>query len=123
MFSQQQPQPQQQQQEYMDNPEHMFINRQQRLMNPQQHQHFHMQQHHQNSFSPMAINPSTTQSTNILADPASNPSWFGTSMDSNASSFGQSPPVYGRDLLVTPSNSTGHLMENYGDDDELSQRK
>lgn len=73
----------------------------------------------------MAINPSSTIGSNNVgfADPSTN--WFSTSLDSNASSFGQSPVFGGRDLLVTPSNSTGHIIDGFAgnDDDELSQRK
>ncbi|CEG78327.1 Putative BHLH family transcription factor [Rhizopus microsporus] len=45
--------------------------------------------------------------------------WFGTSLDSNASSFGQSPIFTG---IVSPSASTGHL-DNYTNDDEEIQQK
>ncbi|CAO3658479.1 unnamed protein product [Rhizopus stolonifer] len=46
--------------------------------------------------------------------------WFGTSLDSNTSSFGQSPIFTG---IVSPSASTGHL-DNYtvNDDEEISQK-
>ncbi|KAI9259585.1 helix-loop-helix DNA-binding domain-containing protein [Phascolomyces articulosus] len=59
--------------------------------------------------------------------------WFGTSLDSNGSSFGQSPIFGGRDLIVSPSTSTGHLdaaASGYstaggpgtGEDEEAQQR-
>ncbi len=116
----------------MENTENMFVNNQPRSrtsLNQQQSPTYH---HHNTNFGPMAINPSNTVGSNNnngsgsvpFADPSTN--WFGTSMDSNASSFGQSPVFGGRDLLVTPSNSTGHLIDGFtggGDDDELSQRK
>ncbi|KAL1936408.1 hypothetical protein VTP01DRAFT_542 [Rhizomucor pusillus] len=55
-------------------------------------------------------------------------SWLGTSVDSTGSSFGQSPPFYGggaagRDLVVSPSNSTSQLEGITGDEeDPLAQR-
>ncbi|KAI7850911.1 hypothetical protein BDC45DRAFT_446369 [Circinella umbellata] len=56
--------------------------------------------------------------------------WFGTSLDSNGSSFGQSPIFGARDLIVSPSTSTGHLdgatygvgQGGAGEDEELQQR-
>lgn len=79
------------------------------------------------SFGPMAINPSHTVHNGSISftDPNQNNNWFGTSLDSNTSSFGQSPVFGGRDLLVTPSNSTGHLIDSFagGDEDDLTQRK
>ncbi|KAI9321615.1 helix-loop-helix DNA-binding domain-containing protein [Dichotomocladium elegans] len=55
-----------------------------------------------------------------FADPNAQ-NWFGTSLDSTGSSFGQSP-IFGG--MVSPSTSTGHL-DGYpggGDDDEIQQR-
>lgn len=113
---------------HMENTDTMFVNNQPRTrtsLNQQQSPTYH--HHHNNNFGPMAINPSSTVSSGHGSVPFTDPStnWFGTSMDSNASSFGQSPVFGGRDLLVTPSNSTGHLIDGFagGDDDELSQRK
>jgi hypothetical protein len=131
----------QQQQDFnIENPDHnLFIN------NPRSRNSFSQQpqpqqpqqstsssyhnMHHNNSFGPMAINPSSTvqgsgQNNIPFTDPSS-ANWFGTSMDSNASSFGQSPVFGGRDLLVTPSNSTGHIIDSFngGDDEDLGQRK
>ncbi|KAF1807584.1 helix-loop-helix DNA-binding domain-containing transcription factor [Mucor lusitanicus] len=140
MFSNQQ---QQQPQDFnIENPDHnLFINNPrsrnsfQAQGQPQQPQQstsspYHTM-HHSNSFGPMAINPSSTvqgnhnsgQNNMAFTDPSS-ANWFGTSMDSNASSFGQSPVFGGRDLLVTPSNSTGHIIDSFngGEDEELSQR-
>ncbi|CAO3634809.1 unnamed protein product [Mucor fragilis] len=141
MFSNQQ---QQQQDFNIENPDHnLFINNprsrnsfgQQAQGQPQQPQQstsssYHTM-HHSNSFGPMAINPSSTvqgnhnsgQNNMAFTDPSS-ANWFGTSMDSNASSFGQSPVFGGRDLLVTPSNSTGHIIDSFngGEDEELGQR-
>lgn len=117
-----------QQEFHMDNnTDHMFVNNQPRtrtsLNQTQSSSYLH---HNTNNFGPMAINPSSTVGPNNVgfADPSTN--WFSTSLDSNASSFGQSPVFGGRDLLVTPSNSTGHIIEGFAagpDDDELSQRK
>ncbi|KAI8641956.1 helix-loop-helix DNA-binding domain-containing protein, partial [Parasitella parasitica] len=49
--------------------------------------------------------------------------WFGTSLDSNGSSFGQSP-IFGG--IVSPSTSSGHLeligSTQNGDDDDGQQR-
>ncbi|KAI8066070.1 helix-loop-helix DNA-binding domain-containing protein [Thamnidium elegans] len=113
----------------MENQEHMFVNNNQprtrTSLNQQQSPTYHNMHHNSNNFGPMAINPSSTVANghNVpFTDPATN--WFSTSLDSNASSFGQSPVFGGRDLLVTPSNSTGHLIDGFtaGDDDELSQR-
>jgi hypothetical protein len=115
----------------IENQDTMFINNNPRSRNSlgQQQQSSNYHSIHQatsnngNSFGPMAINPSNTVQGVPFADPSAN--WFGTSMDSNTSSFGQSPVFGGRDLLVTPSNSTGHLIEGFTgqEDDELSQRK
>ncbi|KAF7731695.1 hypothetical protein EC973_008866 [Apophysomyces ossiformis] len=50
--------------------------------------------------------------------------WFGTSLDSTGSSFGQSPIFVGRDMIISPSTSTGHLDAYAGtEDDESQQRK
>ncbi|KAI8047584.1 helix-loop-helix DNA-binding domain-containing protein [Gilbertella persicaria] len=97
----------------------MFINtpRSRNSFTPQQSSSYSL---HSSSFGPMAINnPSNGIS---FTDPSAN--WFGTSMDSNGSSFGQSPVFGGRDLLITPSNSTGHLIDTFtgNEDDDLSQR-
>ncbi|KAI9030133.1 helix-loop-helix DNA-binding domain-containing protein [Phycomyces nitens] len=49
--------------------------------------------------------------------------WFSTSLDSTGSSFGQSPIFGGRDLIVSPSTSTGHIEGYVGpEDDEHQQR-
>ncbi|GAA5804588.1 helix-loop-helix DNA-binding domain-containing protein [Helicostylum pulchrum] len=114
---------------HMENQDHIFVNNNQprtrTSLNQQQSPTYHNMHHNSNNFGPMAINPSSTVANghNVpFADPATN--WFSTSLESNASSFGQSPVFGGRDLLVTPSNSTGHLIDGFaaGDDDELSQR-
>lgn len=103
----------------------MFVNNQPRTRTSLNQQSYLHHNTNNNNFGPMAINPSSTVSNNVgFADPSTN--WFSTSLDSNASSFGQSPVFGGRDLLVTPSNSTGHIIEGFAagpDDDELSQRK
>jgi transcription initiation factor TFIID subunit TAF12 len=124
---------------HMENSDHMFVNNnqprtrtslnQQQQQQQQQSSSYHNIHHNTGNFGPMAINPSNTVGGSggahsvPFADPSTN--WFSTSMDSNASSFGQSPVFGGRDLLVTPSNSTGHLIDGFagGEDDELSQRK
>ncbi|KAG0171478.1 hypothetical protein DFQ28_009204 [Apophysomyces sp. BC1034] len=57
-----------------------------------------------------------------FADPNAQ-NWFGTSLDSTGSSFGQSPIFGGRDIIVSPSTSTGHLDGYAGtEDDELQHR-
>lgn len=133
MFSNQQ---QQQQDFNIENSDHgLFIGnpRSRNSFNQQPQQStsssYHNMHHNSNSFGPMAINPSSTvqgsgQNSMPFTDPSS-ANWFGTSMDSNASSFGQSPVFGGRDLLVTPSNSTGHIIDGFNgvEDEELSQRK
>ncbi|KAI9480403.1 MAG: helix-loop-helix DNA-binding domain-containing protein [Benjaminiella poitrasii] len=68
------------------------------------------------SFGPMAINPSNTFGTTTTTTAAGTDvtNWFSTSIESTTSSFGQSPIFNNstnRDLIITPSNSTGHLME------------
>jgi hypothetical protein len=77
------------------------------------------QHHRQSSFG--------TAATIAMSPPPSN-NWFGTSLDSTSSSFGQSPPVFnnGRvDLIVSPSNSTSHLDGQFTgtEEDEGQQRK
>ncbi|KAG1146058.1 hypothetical protein G6F36_015072 [Rhizopus arrhizus] len=65
-----------------------------------------------NNYGPMSIHNNT-----FSTDPSA--TWFSTSLDSNTSSFG------GRELIITPSNSTGHNIDdysNYNDDDEYSQK-
>lgn len=52
--------------------------------------------------------------------------WFGTSLDSTGSSFGQSPIFgSGRDLMISPSTSTGHLdgASMLNEDDEIQQQR
>jgi hypothetical protein len=51
------------------------------------------------------------------AYPFENQAWFGTSLDSTGSSFGQSPPFVSRDIVVSPSTSTPL------DDDKSQQKK
>lgn len=93
-----------------------------RLFNPSQ---YHQRQ---NSFGTVAsaITMSPPHRNGGMAfsnDNAQN--WFGTSMDSNGSSFGQSPIFNGngRDLIVSPSTSTGHLDGFAGNDDEEGQQR
>lgn len=98
-----------------------------RLFNPSQ---YHQRQ---NSFGTVAsaITMSSPPNRNggmaFSNDNSNNAqNWFGTSMDSNGSSFGQSPIFNGngRDLIVSPSTSASHLDGFTGnDDDEGQQRK
>jgi hypothetical protein len=112
------------------------VARSNRLFNPSyQHQFHHHHHHHQrqNSFGTVAsaITMSPPNRTGGMAFTENNSqNWFGTSMDSNGSSFGQSPIFAGRDLIVSPSTSASHLDGYTGssvsgnlDDDESPQRK
>ncbi|KAI9494533.1 helix-loop-helix DNA-binding domain-containing protein [Zychaea mexicana] len=110
--------------------------------------HHHHQHQRQNSFgaaASIAVSPPNNVAAAAaaaaaaaggrpisFADPNAQ-NWFGTSLDSNGSSFGQSPIFGGRDLIVSPSTSTGHLDGSTtgggypggaggGEDDELQQR-
>ncbi|KAI8879944.1 HLH-domain-containing protein [Backusella circina FSU 941] len=58
-----------------------------------------------------------SQPRSSVTYPFENQTWFGTSLDSTGSSFGQSPPpIIGRDVIVSPSTSTQL------DDDESQQK-
>lgn len=99
-----------------------------RLFNPSQ---YHQRQ---NSFGTVAsaitMSPPSQHHRNggmaFSNDNNNQQNWFGTSMDSNGSSFGQSPIFNGngRDLIVSPSTSTGHLdgFTGNNEDDEGQQR-
>ncbi|KAI7905384.1 helix-loop-helix DNA-binding domain-containing protein [Cokeromyces recurvatus] len=90
--------------------------------------------HTTTTFGPMAIHPSSTFGT-TTATTTDVANWFSTSIESTTSSFGQSS-VFGanptptptsnttpttttnnnkntQDLIMTPSNSTGHLIEGF----------
>ncbi|KAI7846810.1 hypothetical protein BDC45DRAFT_493031 [Circinella umbellata] len=76
--------------------------------------------------------PSTSGTRGIPFGETNSHNWFGTSMDSVGSSFGQSPPIFnggptpigGRnDLIVSPSTSTSQLDGiTTGEEDETQQR-
>ncbi|KAG2219686.1 hypothetical protein INT45_001858 [Circinella minor] len=76
--------------------------------------------------------PSTSGARGIPFGETNSHNWFGTSMDSVGSSFGQSPPIFnggptpieGRnDLIVSPSTSTSQLDGlTTGEEDETQQR-
>ncbi|KAI9261125.1 helix-loop-helix DNA-binding domain-containing protein [Sporodiniella umbellata] len=93
------------------------VARNSRLFNPSYQLH-----QRQNSFGTAgSIAMSPPNRTGIPYDNSNSQNWFGTSLDSNASSFGQSPIFTG---IVSPSASTGHL-DSYtanNDDDEISQK-
>ncbi|CAO3627833.1 unnamed protein product [Mucor fragilis] len=101
-----------------------------RLFNPSYQQQLHQRQ---NSFGTVAsaITMSPPNRAGGMAFSENNSqNWFGTSLDSNGSSFGQSPIFSGRDLIVSPSTSSGHLdlmsnasnINTHGDEDEGQQR-
>lgn len=106
------------------------VARNNRLFNPSYQHQLHQRQ---NSFGTVAsaITMSPSNRTGGMAFTENNSqNWFGTSMDSNGSSFGQSPIFNGRDLIVSPSTSASHLdgytgssMSGNLDDDESQQRK
>ncbi|KAG1436380.1 hypothetical protein G6F56_013581 [Rhizopus delemar] len=94
------------------------VARNSRLFNPSYQLH-----QRQNSFgtvASMAMSP-PHRTGGLAYDNNNSHNWFGTSLDSNTSSFGQSPIFTG---IVSPSASTGHL-DSYTihDDDETSQKK
>ncbi|EIE79684.1 hypothetical protein RO3G_04389 [Rhizopus delemar RA 99-880] len=106
-------------QEFIDNQEQLFINNSPNTMQRNSFNQSSFSTHHRNNsnsnFAPISIHNSSVQTFNT--DPST--TWFGTSLDSNTSSFG------GRELIITPSNSTGHIVEGYSnlnDDDDLSQK-
>ncbi|KAI9274683.1 helix-loop-helix DNA-binding domain-containing protein [Phascolomyces articulosus] len=79
----------------------------------------------------LAMSPTstTTGTRGIPFGEANSHNWFGTSMDSVGSSFGQSPPIFngpggGRnELIVSPSTSTSQLDGlTTGEEDETQQR-
>ena len=95
-----------------------------RLFNPSQ---YHQRQ---NSFgtaaSAITMSPPTHHRGGMAFSASdSNPNWFGTSMESNGSSFGQSPifGASGRDLIVSPSTSTSHLDGFTGNEEEEGQQR
>ncbi|KAF7729050.1 hypothetical protein EC973_005081 [Apophysomyces ossiformis] len=80
----------------------------------------------QNSFGAASIamsppNPGTGRPMSFADAGAQN--WFGTSLDSASSSFGQSPIFATRDLIVSPSTSTGHLDGFATTEDDESQQR
>ena len=106
-------------QEFIDNQEQLFINNSPNTMQRNSFNQSSFSTHNRNNsnsnFAPISIHNSSVQTFNT--DPST--TWFGTSLDSNTSSFG------GRELIITPSNSTGHIVEGYSnlnDDDDLSQK-
>lgn len=135
-FNQQQ---QQQQQQTMETTTvgAVPVARNSRLFNPNYQQQLHQRQ---NSFGTVAsaitMSPPNHRTGGMAyADTNNNnnnnnnsQNWFGTSLDSNGSSFGQSPIFAGRDLIVSPSTSTGHI-DNFtssntnNEEDEAQQRK
>ncbi|KAG1240846.1 hypothetical protein G6F68_017264 [Rhizopus microsporus] len=87
-----------------------------RLFNPSYQLH-----QRQNSFGTVASIAMSPPNRGLPYDNNNSQNWFGTSLDSNTSSFGQSPIFTG---IVSPSASTGHL-DNYtvNDDEEVNQKK
>ncbi|CEG83028.1 Putative HLH, helix-loop-helix DNA-binding protein [Rhizopus microsporus] len=104
-------------QEFIDNQEHLFIsnspsNIQRNSFSQSAYHPIHNRSSSNSNFGPIAIHNST-----FNTDPST--AWFSTSLDSNTSSFG------GRDLVITPSNSTGHIIDSYSngnEDDDLNQK-
>ncbi|KAG2219492.1 hypothetical protein INT45_010412 [Circinella minor] len=123
-------------------------NQQRSVFNPSTSNSYQLHQR-QGSFgaaASIAISPPNNMTAAVAAAAAANggrpisfadpnaQNWFGTSLDSNGSSFGQSPIFGGRDLIVSPSTSTGHLDGTAystttgvgpggpGEEDELQQR-
>ncbi|KAI8077488.1 hypothetical protein BDF21DRAFT_341780 [Thamnidium elegans] len=93
-----------------------------RLFNPSQ---YHQRQ---NSFGTVASAmspPSHRNAGMAFSNDNNQQNWFGTSMDSNGSSFGQSPIFHGnnRDLIVSPSTSTSHLDGFTGNEDDEGQQR
>ncbi|KAG1147095.1 hypothetical protein G6F37_006543 [Rhizopus arrhizus] len=86
-----------------------------RLFNPSYQLH-----QRQNSFGTVASIAMSPPNRGLPYDNNNSQNWFGTSLDSNTSSFGQSPIFTG---IVSPSASTGHL-DNYtvNDDEEVNQK-
>ncbi|KAI9254263.1 helix-loop-helix DNA-binding domain-containing protein [Sporodiniella umbellata] len=98
------------------------VGRNSRLFNPSYQLH-----QRQNSFGTvgsMAMSPPSQARSGGLAydnHSANAQNWFGTSLDSNTSSFGQSPIFTG---IVSPSASTGHLDHYtlHDDEDQTGQK-
>ncbi|KAI8391370.1 helix-loop-helix DNA-binding domain-containing protein [Radiomyces spectabilis] len=100
------------------------VGRSNRVFNPSQSYQLHQRQ---NSFgaASIAISPpnAATAGRGIPFTDPNNSAWFGTSLDSTSSSFGQSPIFGGRDVIVSPSTSASHLDGFTGtEDDEMQQR-
>ncbi|CEP08518.1 hypothetical protein [Parasitella parasitica] len=90
-----------------------------RLFNPSYHHQ------RQSSFGTVVSAMSPPNRSGGMAYDSSSHNWLGTSLDSNGSSFGQSP-IFGG--IVSPSTSSSHLeligsSTQNGDDDENQQRK
>ncbi|KAI8098393.1 uncharacterized protein B0P05DRAFT_521769 [Gilbertella persicaria] len=94
------------------------VARNNRLLNP----NYHHQR--QNSFGTVASAMTMSPPSRTMYENNSQ-NWFGTSLDSNGSSFGQSPVFNNhRDIIVSPSTSSSHLdsFTNNQEDDENQQR-
>ncbi|KAI9248182.1 hypothetical protein BY458DRAFT_445928 [Sporodiniella umbellata] len=107
-------------QEFIDNQQNLFINnnsssmQRNNLTQPTYHP-LHSRNANGSGFAPLAVPSAMVQGMHT----DSSSSWFGTSLDSNTSSFG------GRDLVITPSSSTGRIADGYShsnDDDDFNQR-
>ncbi|KAI9022794.1 hypothetical protein CLU79DRAFT_750778 [Phycomyces nitens] len=71
----------------------------------------------------IAMSPPNVPSRHSMTFTDANQNWFGTSLDSTSSSFGQSPIFPGRDFIVSPSTSSGHLEGVNGQEEEEGQQK
>ncbi|ORX44574.1 HLH-domain-containing protein [Hesseltinella vesiculosa] len=84
---------------------------------------YHPAHQRQNSFgtaASIAMSPPRAIPFSSVGDPSAN--WFSTSMDSS-SSFGQSPPMFRPDLIVSPSNSSSHLDSFAANEEDEGQQR
>ncbi|KAI8063743.1 helix-loop-helix DNA-binding domain-containing protein [Gongronella butleri] len=88
---------------------------------PASYHHPHQRQNSFGTAASIAMSPPRAMPFSSVADPNS-ANWFSTSIDSS-SSFGQSPPIFRPDLIVSPSNSTSHLDSFAANDDDEAQQR
>ncbi|KAI7866885.1 hypothetical protein BDF14DRAFT_1727475 [Spinellus fusiger] len=83
----------------------------------------YMHQRQGNYGGAMAISPSNPVSRHSMSFADPHPNWLGTSLDSASSSFGHSPIFTGRNLILSPSTSSGHLEGFHGHEDDDHQQR
>ncbi|KAI8997296.1 helix-loop-helix DNA-binding domain-containing protein [Pilobolus umbonatus] len=101
----------------------MPVVRNNRVFNPSYQ--LHQRQSSFGTVASMAMSPPVPHNRMGMTygDTANSQNWFGTSIDSTGSSFGQSPIFAGRDLIISPSTSASHLDGFNGNEDDENQQR